>query len=84
MNDPIVAMVIAQFRERSKRGIKKYNTTLAENDLSLVQWLEHAKEEAMDQVLYLERAIHEIRSKENSIQQTFDAITSYTSLHDPD
>jgi succinate dehydrogenase flavin-adding protein (antitoxin of CptAB toxin-antitoxin module) len=61
-------MVIAQFRSRSKRGIEKYNTTLAENDLSLVEWLEHAKEEAMDQVLYLERAINEIRSKENSIQ----------------
>jgi hypothetical protein len=68
MTDPIVSMVIAQFRSRSKLGIKKYNTTLAENDLSLVEWLEHAKEEAMDQVLYLERAINEIRSKENSIQ----------------
>lgn len=68
MTDPIVSMVIAQFRSRSKLGIEKYNTTLAENDLSLVEWLEHAKEEAMDQVLYLERAINEIRSKENSIQ----------------
>ena len=67
MQDPIVSMVIAQFRSRSKLGIKKYNTTLAENHLSLVEWLEHAKEEAMDQVLYLERAINEIRSKENSI-----------------
>lgn len=65
--DPIVSMVIAQFRSRSKIGIKKYNTTLAENNLSLVEWLEHAKEEAMDQVLYLERAINEIRSKEGSI-----------------
>jgi succinate dehydrogenase flavin-adding protein (antitoxin of CptAB toxin-antitoxin module) len=69
MTDPIVSMVIAQFRERSKRGIEKYDTTLAENDLSLVQWLEHAKEEAMDQVLYLERAIDEIRRKEGSVQQ---------------
>jgi len=67
MQDPIVSMVIAQFRSRSKRGIEKYKTTLAENDLSLVEWLEHAKEEAMDQVLYLERAINEIRSKESSI-----------------
>lgn len=67
MTDPIVSMVIAQFRSRSEIGIEKYNTTLAENNLSLVEWLEHAKEEAMDQVLYLERAIHEIRSKEGSI-----------------
>jgi len=68
MQDPIVSMVIAQFRQRSSIGIEKYNTTLAENDLSLVEWLEHAKEEAMDQVLYLQRAIDEIRRKENSIQ----------------
>lgn len=61
-------MVIAQFRSRSKKGIKKYNTTLAENDLSLIEWLEHAKEEAMDQVLYLERAIDEIKRRQNSIQ----------------
>lgn len=68
MQDPIVSMVIAQFRSRSKKGIKKYNTTLAENDLSLIEWLEHAKEEAMDQVLYLERAIDEIKRRQNSIQ----------------
>jgi hypothetical protein len=35
--------------------------TLDRTDLSLLDWLEHAKEESMDQVLYLERAI---RSKE--------------------
>jgi hypothetical protein len=67
MTDPIVSMVIAQLRSRSKLGIEKYNTTLAENDLSLIEWLEHAKEEAMDQALYLERAIHELRSKEGSV-----------------
>lgn len=67
MTDPIVSMVIAQLRSRSKRGIEKYNTTLAENDLSLIEWLEHAKEEAMDQALYLERAIYELRSKESSV-----------------
>jgi len=68
--DPIVSMVIAEFRERSKKGIIKYNTTLAENDLSLIEWLEHAKQEAMDQALYLQRAIYEIRRKEGCVQQT--------------
>ena len=33
MQDPIVSTVIAQFRSRSKKGIKKYNTTLAEKDV---------------------------------------------------
>lgn len=66
--DPVVQMVIAELRERSRRGIDKYGTTLQENELSLEQWLQHAKEEAMDQALYLQRAINEIRSKKNTNQ----------------
>jgi succinate dehydrogenase flavin-adding protein (antitoxin of CptAB toxin-antitoxin module) len=65
--DPVVVKTIHEFKRRSAVGFKKYGTTLAENDLSLLQWLQHAKEEAMDQVLYLQRAIDEIRRKENSI-----------------
>ena len=34
-NDPIVDSVVRQFSERSRIGIEKYNTTLAENDLKL-------------------------------------------------
>jgi len=53
--DKIVAQVIAKFEERSKAGIKKYGTTLQENNLSFEQWINHAQEEAMDFVLYLEK-----------------------------
>lgn len=70
-SDVVVQMVIAEFRERSRRGIDKYGTTLQENELSLEQWLQHAKEEAMDQALYLQRAINEIRSKKNTNEQNF-------------
>jgi len=66
--DPVVQMVIAELQERSRGGIDKYGTTLQENELSLEQWLQHAKEEAMDQALYLQRSINEIRSKKNTNQ----------------
>jgi len=55
IEDKIVLRVLARFNERSQVGIKKYNTTLERSDLSTLEWLTHAQEEAMDFVLYLER-----------------------------
>ncbi len=53
--DEIVESVINEFRARSERGIKKYGTTLQENELSQLEWLKHLQEELMDAVLYLEK-----------------------------
>lgn len=55
MKDPIVQSVVNKFKQRSELGIKKYNTTLDKNDLTRLEWLTHAQEEAMDMVLYLEK-----------------------------
>ena len=55
MKDTIVESVIEQFKQRSEVGIKKYNTTLDRTDLTRLQWLQHAQEEAMDLILYLEK-----------------------------
>jgi len=66
--DPTVKKVVDLFQERSQKGIQKYGTTLAGNPLSLIEWLEHAKEEAMDQALYLQRAIDELNTRKSSIQ----------------
>ena len=41
-------------------GIAKYGTTVADNPLSLRQWLQHAFEETLDKAIYLKRAIAEI------------------------
>jgi tRNA A37 threonylcarbamoyladenosine biosynthesis protein TsaE len=65
-NDPIVDSVVRQFSERSRIGIEKYNTTLAENDLPLIEWLEHLKQELMDATLYIERAKQEIVNKKQT------------------
>lgn len=53
--------VIVEMENREILGLKKYGATVDRKDLTLVQWLEHAKEEAMDQVLYLQAAINELK-----------------------
>ena len=65
--DPIVDSVVKQFKERSRIGIEKYGKTLSENPLSLLEWLEHLKQELMDATLYIERVKHEVESKQSSI-----------------
>ena len=55
----IEELVIQKIRERRDRGRKKYGTTMERDDLSNVQWLIHAQEEAMDLAIYLERLIRE-------------------------
>lgn len=53
--DSIVASIIKQFEDRSVVGKKKYGTDLDRQDLSLLDWVEHAKQEHMDAILYLEK-----------------------------
>lgn len=51
--DPIVESIINQFNQRSEVGIKKYGTTLEENNND--DFLQHLKEELMDAILYIEK-----------------------------
>ena len=53
--DSIVDSVIDQFIERAKFGKEKYNTDLDRTDLGILDWIEHAKQEHMDAILYLEK-----------------------------
>ena len=61
IQDKNVLNVMARFKERSEVGINKYKTTLERTDLTTLEWLQHAQEEAMDFVLYLERLKHEYK-----------------------
>jgi hypothetical protein len=56
----IEAMVCEEIAQRQQLGINKYGTTVADNQLSLREWLQHALEESLDQAIYLRRAIAEI------------------------
>jgi hypothetical protein len=55
MTDSIVEKVIKKYEERSELGQQKYGTTLYRKDLTLLDWINHAQEEAMDLSLYLEK-----------------------------
>jgi hypothetical protein len=53
--DSVVTSILEKFKTRAKFGKQKYNTDLDRNDLSTVEWINHAQEELMDGILYLEK-----------------------------
>lgn len=55
IHDSIVFSVLQSFIRRSELGISKYGTTLDRDDLSVLEWIQHAQEEHMDAILYLEK-----------------------------
>ena len=65
MVDSVVNSVVHKYKQRSKVGINKYDVTLDRDDLSTLEWLLHAQEEAMDLSLYLEKIMNKIKDKEN-------------------
>tara|TARA_R100000030_G_scaffold93322_1_gene79371 strand:+ start:1575 stop:1757 length:183 start_codon:yes stop_codon:yes gene_type:complete len=52
-------VVRAKIAQRAEVGEKKYGVTMERNDLTEIQWLKHAQEEAMDLAVYLEKLIQE-------------------------
>jgi hypothetical protein len=56
---PALRDVCDDLAARQQVGIKKYGVTVAENPLTLKQWLRHAYEEALDLMVYLRRAYDE-------------------------
>ncbi len=53
--DTVVMNVLTKFVQRSKFGKQKYGTDLDRTDLSVLDWIQHAQEEHMDAILYLEK-----------------------------
>jgi len=53
MKDLITHAVIEDLKSRSERGIKKYNTTLDQNNKD--NYMQHAYEEALDLAQYLKK-----------------------------
>ena len=62
--------VCTKITQRAQIGKEKYGTTMDRKDLTKLQWLRHAQEEAMDLAVYLEKLIEEIEEEENDIQGT--------------
>ena len=57
MNSTIEERVIRKINQRRETGKKKYGTTMERTDLTELDWLEHAQQEAMDLAIYLEKLI---------------------------
>ncbi len=55
--------VMAKIYERSLVGERKYGVTMMREDLTELDWLVHAQEEAMDLAVYLERIIQDKRKE---------------------
>ena len=53
--DSVVQAVLDKFIARSTLGKEKYGTDLDREDLSVLDWIQHAQEEHMDAILYLEK-----------------------------
>jgi hypothetical protein len=53
MQDGIVNQVIEKMKNRSEVGIKKYGTTLEQNNTD--DFLNHLQEELMDAILYIQK-----------------------------
>ena len=60
VEDSIVESIVALFRQRSRVGQAKYGTTLDRTDLKPLDWIQHAQEELMDGILYLEKLKKEL------------------------
>ena len=67
--DSVVFSVISQFVNRAKVGKAKYGTDLDRTDLSLVDWIQHAQEEHMDAILYLEKIKNEYQKKYEYVKE---------------
>lgn len=61
--DSIVDSVVDEHIKRAQMGKEKYGQTLDRTDLSVLEYLQHAKEEAMDLALYLEKTIQMLKGK---------------------
>ena len=76
MKDSIVESIVKQYQQRAEFGAKKYGVTMDRDDLTIQDWIEHAKQEAMDFTLYLEKLSNEIGHKENIIENLIKVIKS--------
>jgi hypothetical protein len=65
VTDSIVDSIIDKFVDRATVGKQKYGTDLDRTDLSLEDWLEHSIQEKLDDILYMQKALKELREIKN-------------------
>ena len=63
--DSVVQTVIDNFIRRAEMGEKKYGVTLDREDLSIEDYINHALEEHMDAILYLQKIKSMLEKQKN-------------------
>lgn len=58
--DSVVLSVVDKITSRAEIGLKKYNTNMDRQDLSIVEWINHSQEELMDMLIYMEKVKQEM------------------------
>ena len=76
--DSIVKIVLNKFIKRAEFGKNKYGTDLDRTDLTLIDWITHSQEEAMDNILYLEKLKQELLKQELLKQELLKQCNSNT------
>ena len=66
-NDTVTTSVMKDLKSRADRGLKKYNTTLGENNHQ--NMLQHAYEEALDLAQYLKKEITTLNTIQDLVKQ---------------
>jgi hypothetical protein len=61
----ILYNIIDDLLAREEKGLKEYGTTMDRTDLTEIEWLQHAYEEALDLSIYLKKLI-KIKKDENA------------------
>lgn len=61
--DSIVKSINEKLVDRAEVGYNKYNATMDRNDLTTDEWINHAMEEMMDMLLYMEKLRVELKNK---------------------
>lgn len=65
--DSVVRAVIDKFVARATFGKAKYGTDLDRKDLGILDWIQHAQEEHMDAILYLEKLKREYLEEKKTL-----------------
>ena len=63
-HDSVVQAIVDKFITRAKFGKQKYNTDLDRQDLSVLDWIQHAQDEMHDGILYLEKLKQELMKQQ--------------------
>ena len=61
--DSVVRRVNEKFVSRAEVGYAKYGNTMDRDDLTTEEWIDHAMEEMMDMLLYMEKLRVELKKE---------------------